>query len=288
MTAPISLIAGDMRCDIVPALGGAISGLWLDNIPVMRSMPGPMLTTVYESGCYPLVPFSNRIGDATLQWNGARHALAKNFAPEPHAIHGVGWKRPWTVLEADARFASMSIEHSADTAWPFAFDSSQAFRLKADALELSLSVTNRAAHPAPLGLGWHPFFIKRARSRIAFQATGRWEMGLDKLPTHRTASSGLDGNCAALEVDNCFDGWDGIVQLRDELLHTRLSSSLHRLVVFTDPRRDFVAVEPVSHVNNALNMAQPAHAEGIDLGVRVLNPGESLTAWMHIEVECVS
>lgn len=287
MTAPISLTAGDMRCDIVPELGAAIAGLWLGDVPVLRSMPGPMLTSVRASGCYPLVPFSNRIAHATLQWNGTSHPLVQNFASGPHAIHGVGWQRPWTVLEADTRFVLMSFEHVADAAWPFAFDASHAFRLEAGALELSLSVTNQSAQAAPLGLGWHPFFVKRTSSCIAFQASGRWEMGDDKLPTHRSASRGLDGDCAALDLDHCFDGWDGMLHLRDGLLHTRLSSNLSRLVVFTNQQCDFIAVEPVSHVNNAINMAQATPLAGHDLGVRILQPGESMSARMRIETERV-
>lgn len=287
MTVPISLMADDMRCDIVPALGAAISGLWLGDVPVLRSVPASMLTSVRESGCYPLVPFSNRIANAALQWNGTSHPLVQSVASGPHAIHGVGWQRPWTVLEADSRFVLMSFEHAADAAWPFAFDSSQAFRLEVGAIELALSVTNQSPQAAPLGLGWHPFFVKRAHSRIAFQASGRWEMGDDKLPTHRTASRGLDRDCAALDVDHCFDGWNGMVHLRDELLHTRLSSSLDRLVVFTNEQRDFVAVEPVSHVNNAINMAHATTVAVGDLGVRILQPGESMTARMRIEVERV-
>jgi aldose 1-epimerase len=285
MTTPISLIADDLRCDIVPELGAAISGLWLGDVPVLRSKPGSMLTSVRESGCYPLVPFSNRIAHATLQWSGSSHRLVQNFAPEPHAIHGVGWQRPWTVQEVDTCFLRMSFEHATDAAWPFAFGASQAFRLVAGALELSLSVTNQSTQAAPLGLGWHPFFIKRAHSRITFQASGRWEMGDDNLPTHRTASCGIDRDCVALDVDHCFDGWNGIVHLRDELLHTRLSSNLDRLVVFTNDQRDFVAVEPVSHVNNAINMAHITPVSGPELGVRVLQPGESMTAWMRIEME---
>ncbi len=109
-------------------------------------------------------------------------------------------------------------------------------------------------------------------------------MGADKLPTHCTASSGIDADCAQLDVDHCFDGWNGVVQLRDALLHTRLTSNLHRLVVFTNPQRDFVAVEPVSHVNNAVNLV----AGGEDaqaLGLVTLAPGESMSAQMSIEVE---
>lgn len=285
MTAPISLTLGPLRCDIVPELGAAIAGLWLSDIPVLRSTPGPLLTTVREAGSYPLVPFSNRVGHATLQWNGTSHPLVRNYAPEPHAIHGVGWQRPWVVLESDAQFALLSFEHGADADWPFAFDSSQAFRLGEGALEVTLSVTNQSAQPAPFGLGWHPYFVKRARSRIAFEASGRWEMDGDKLPTHRVASRGLDGDCAALDVDHCFDGWSGVVQLRDELLHTRLSSNLRRLVVFTNDKRDFVAIEPVSHVNNAVNMADATRDAALELVVEILQPGESMTAQMRIEVD---
>ena len=288
MTAPISLAWGDLRCDIVPELGAAIAGLWLEGVPVLRCTPGPALTKVREAGSYPLVPFSNRIAHATLQWNGTSHPLVQNFAPEPHAIHGVGWQRPWAVLEVEEQFALLSFEHAPDPAWPFAFDSSQAFRLGDGALELTLGVTNQSTQAAPCGLGWHPYFVKRARSRIAFEATGRWEMGPDQLPTHRAASRGLDADCAALDVDHCFDGWSGVVHLRDELLHTRLSSNLRRLVVFTNDLHDFVAIEPVSHVNNAINMVQTALVPADGLGVQILQPGESMTAQMRIEVERAS
>ena len=283
----INLASGGMRCDIVPELGACIAGLWLDDIAVLRSVHGSALTTVREAGCYPLVPFSNRIGQGSLQWNGTSHPLVKNFAPEPHAIHGIGWQRAWSVLEAQEQFAILSFEHRPDATWPFAFDCSQAFRLSADALELTLSVTNQSNHDAPFGLGWHPYFDKRARSRIAFEATGRWEMGADQLPTHRVGSRGLDSNCAALDVDHCFDGWTGVVQLRDELLHTRLSSNLSRLVVFTNDQRDFIAIEPVSHVNNAANMAGADAARAKELGVQVLEPGQTMTAQMRIAVERV-
>lgn len=285
MTATISLVAGELRCDLVPELGAAIAGLWMGDVPVLRSTPGNSLTTVREAGCYPLVPFSNRIAHATLQWNGTAHPLVQNFAPEPHAIHGIGWQRTWTVLEADTRFALMSFEHRPDATWPYAFDVSQALRLQPDALECTLSVTNQSLHAAPFGLGWHPYFPKRARSHIAFEASGRWEMGGDQLPIHRTASNGLDRDCDGLDVDHCFDGWTGVVCMRDDALKTRLISNLQRLVVFTNALRDFVAVEPVSHVNNAMNMAEGRHYSAQELGISILQPGESMTAQMRIEVE---
>ena len=282
----LQLQAGPMVCELEPRLGGCIAGLWLAGVPVLRSTAASQLASARQAASYPLVPFSNRIAQASLQWQGTQHPLVLNNAPEPHAIHGVGWQRPWAVLDSDGHYALLAYEHPADAAWPFAFDSSQTFRVTGNSLELTLSLTNQSVEPAPAGLGWHPFFMKRARSRISFEATGRWEMGPDKLPTRRIAGHGLDADCAFLDVDHCYDGWNGVAHLRDELLHVRLSSNLSRLVVFTNDTRDSIAIEPVSHVNNAMSLVH-AGADAAELGLAVLQPGESISAQMTIEVESV-
>jgi aldose 1-epimerase len=276
-----------LLCEIEPRLGGCIAGLWLGDLPVLRSTAAAQLTSAREAGSYPLVPFSNRIAQATLLWQGTQHPLVRNNGPEPHAIHGVGWQRPWEILDSDSDFAMLAYEHRPDAAWPFAFDSSQTLRLRGATLELTLSLTNQSRRAAPAGLGWHPFFVKRARSRISFEATGRWEMGPDKLPTERRPAHGLDAQCAFLDIDHCFDGWNGTLHLRDELLHTCVNSGLSRLVVFTNDTRDFVAIEPVSHVNNAITLVD-AGADAAQLGLAILQPGESISAQMSITVERVT
>ena len=280
----IELRAGALRCEIEPRLGGCIAGLWLGPAPVLRSAPADQLKSAREAGSYPLVPFSNRIAHASLVWQGTQHPLVRNNGDEPHAIHGVGWQRPWEILENDAQSLLLAYEHKADSSWPFAFDASQSIRVRDGVLELTLALTNQSEQAAPAGLGWHPYFVKRARSRISFEATGRWEMGPDKLPTVRKPARGLDADCAFLDVDHCFDGWDGVAHLRDELMHVRIRSNLSRLVVFTNDTRDHVAIEPVSHVNNAVHL-YAAGAAPNDLGLRVLQPGQSMMAQMTLEVE---
>jgi aldose 1-epimerase len=280
----IELRAGRLRCELLPELGGCVAGFWCDALPVLRSTPAAQLSSARQSGSYALVPFSNRIGHASLVWQGTQHPLVRNDGDEPHAIHGVGWQRPWSVLDQDASSAMLAYEHRPDASWPFAFDCSHTLRLRAGALEMTLALTNQSAQAAPAGLGWHPSFVKRAGARIAFAASGRWEMGADRLPTVRSAARGLDGDCAELDVDHCFDGWDGVVRLDDGALRVTLRSGLTRLVVFSQPARDEITVEPVSHVSNAVHLyAQGASAA--DLGLRILQPGESLVAEMAIEVE---
>ena len=282
----IQLQSGALVCQVEPRLGGCVAGLWLDGVPVLRSTPAGELASARQAGSYALVPFSNRIAQATLVWQGTQHPLVRNNGPEPHAIHGVGWQRAWEVLDSDDQYALLAYEHPADAAWPFAFDSSQALRVRGDALEFTLSLTNQSQQAAPAGLGWHPYFVKRTRSHVSFEATGRWDMDEDKLPTQRHASKGLDTDCAFLDVDHCFDGWSGAVHLRDELLRITVTSNLSRLVVFTNETRDFVAIEPVSHVNNAINQVH-AGADPDSLGLAILQPGETLSAQMTIAVERV-
>ena len=284
MSTSLELRHAGLRCEIAPQIGGAIAGLWFDDVPVLRCTPAESLNSARRSGSFALLPFSNRVADACLTWAGVRHALTSTPGDEPHAIHGVGWQRPWTVLEAWPDRARLSLMHQPDATWPFAFEAVQSLALSDEGLTMGLSLRNLAGEPVPVGLGWHPYFVKRAGCRISFHAKGRWEMGADKLPTHRVAAKGLVSDCAALQVDHCFDGWDGTVQLRDEQLQTRVTAGLDHLVVYTQPHLDFVALEPVSHVNNAVK-----RMSGTDsLGLRILQPGETMAAEMRIQVESVA
>ena len=58
-----------------------------------------------------------------------------------------------------------------------------------------------------------------------------------------------------------------------------MTSSLTRLVVYTPHDRDLYCVEPVSHVSNAIHMADPAAH-----GLVTLQPGESTEAWMKLDI----
>jgi aldose 1-epimerase len=290
MTHPLPLVLdsrspeGHLRCEIRPDLGACISGLWWNDLPVLRLSPTEGFVQARQAGSYPLVPFSNRIAQSVLHWQGTGHPLVRNNAPEPHAIHGVGWQSPWSVLDQDSESVLLGFEHRANAAWPFAFDASQTLRLRGNTLEMVLGMTNQSAQEVPAGLGWHPWFVKRPHAHIAFEATARWEMGADKLPTHRTPSSGMHADCAAIDVDHCFEGWNGLVTLTDPLLRVSIRSSTPYLVVCTQHGRDAVAIEPVSHANNAVNMLHALGRSPAELGVRTLAPGESMTLQMSIEV----
>ena len=285
MNSPITLQAGNLRCELLPSMGGCVTGLWYGEHAVLKPSPPEHLHSAWDAASYPLVPYSNRVGYRKLLWGGDTMELSPNYAAEPHTLHGIGWTRPWMVHTADTQSAVLELQHLGDASWPFAFDSTQRFELRDNALDMRLCITNRAAVPAPVGLGWHPYFAKTAQTRLRFAAKSRWEMAADNLPTHSLPHAGLDTDCSRLNVDHCFDGWDGLLQLRTGGLHVEVTSAFSHLVVFTTPERDSIAIEPVSHVNNALALAAQTGVPSEQLGIRVLQPGTTFEATMRIHVE---
>jgi len=277
----LELRAGDLRLALRPDLGGSIAGLWLGDTPVLRSVEPAALTGPRQSGCFPLVPYSNRLGYRRFRWQGREYTTLPNFGDDyPHSLHGCGWTEPWRVVSQDERSAELMLTHRSDAHWPFTFDVSQRFELSENALTLSMLFTNIDARSQPVGLGWHPYFPKRARSRIHVECSGRWESDVTThLPTRRVAQSGIDGELRHLDFDHCFEGWRGAARVRDERMSVAITSSLPYLVVFTPPTRDHFCIEPVSHVNNAIHMADPASH-----GLKSLGAAETLEAWMKIEV----
>ena len=131
----------------------------------------------------------------------------------------------------------------------------------------------------PAGLGWHPYFVKRPRSRIHIELSDRWDADATLLPTRKVAQHGIDSDLSHLAFDNCFEGWRGPARIRDERFSLQLSSSLPYLVVYTPAERDYFCIEPVSHVSNAIHMAEPAAH-----GLVVLAPGATLEAWLRLDV----
>jgi aldose 1-epimerase len=275
----LELRAGELRLALRPDLGGCIAGLWLGELPVLRSSEPDGLASSRLSGCYPLAPYSNRLGYRRFRWQGQDHRTEPNFDDSPHSVHGVAWQRSWALLHRSEREAELQLRHLADAHWPFDFELRQRIVLAPGQVELHLAFTNTAAQAQPVGLGWHPYFVKRARSRLHIELSERWDNDASGLPVRRVAQPGIDADVAHLAFDNCFEGWRGAARIRDESLSLRLTASLPYLVVFTPQTRPYFCVEPVSHVSNAIHMADPAAH-----GLRTLAAGATFDAWMRLEV----
>ena len=176
----VTLAAGDSRVEVMPEVGGAIASFTLRAVDVLRpTTPADRAAgNVRAHACYPLVPYSNRIAGALLRFAGHDHPLARNFGESPHAIHGVGWQRPWRVVEQSDASATLEIDHDpardGASSWPYPFRATQGFALASNGpaalLTMSLAIVNAGSAAFPFGLGWHPFFARDTATRIAFRA----------------------------------------------------------------------------------------------------------------------
>lgn len=275
----VELRQGGLRLALRPDCGGAIAGLWLDDLPVLRSLEPLQVGSAREAGAFALVPYSNRIGRRQFEWRARRYTTAANVADEPHSLHGVAWQRAWQVTQQSDQRVTLAYTHPSDPHWPFAFHVEQVFELSVAMLRITLAATNIDARETPMGLGWHPYFVRRSRSRVHLEMTHRWDADASNLPLRRVAQTALDADVAGLELDNCFDGWSGPARIRDERLSLRLSSSLTHAVVYTPRERDYFCVEPVSHVNNAIRSDDP-----LARGLLALQSGQTADAWMQLDI----
>jgi aldose 1-epimerase len=273
------LHAGALRLALRPDLGGCIAGLWHGDLAVLRSTEPAALATSRTSGCYPLLPYSNRLAYRKFRWKGREYTTQANFDDSPHSVHGIGWQRPWQIVSSSALEVVIGLVHAGDADWPLPFEARQYFALTPEAMTVELVFTNTAETPQPVGLGWHPYFEKRARSRLHIELDGRWDSDAAELPVRKVAQPGIDSDVSHLDFDNCFDGWRGPARIRDEKFSIQLTSSLDHLVVFTPQTKGYFCVEPVSHVSNAIHMADPAAH-----GLRTVAPGESFEAAMKLDI----
>jgi aldose 1-epimerase len=275
----VELHAGALRLALRPDLGGCIAGLWHRDTPILRSSAPGSLEGARRSACFPLVPYSNRLGYRRFRWKGHDYTTRANVDDSVHSLHGVGWMRAWSVDSHSAIDLTLALRHEADADWPFAFEARQHFSLTPEALVMQMAITNTGDVAQPAGLGWHPYFPKRARSRLHVDCSDRWDTDAAQLPVRKVAQHGIDADVAHLDFDNHFEGWIGTARIRDERFALQLTSSLERLVVYTPQDKDYFCVEPVSHLGNAIHMADPAAH-----GMRTLQPGETFEASMTLDV----
>jgi aldose 1-epimerase len=276
------LHAGALRLALRPDLGGCMAGLWHRDTPILRSVEPAELASSRVSGGFPLVPYSNRLAYRKFRWKGHDYTTQPNFDDSPHSLHGVGWRRPWEMISSSVLEVVLRLRHPGDADWPFPFEVLQYFTLTPQSMSVQMIFTNTAEVIQPVGLGWHPYFHKRSRSRLHIELSDRWDSDAAQLPIRKVAQPGIDSDVSHLNFDNCFEGWKGPARIRDEKFSLQLTSSLSYLVVYTPQDKAYFCVEPVSHVSNAIHMADPAAH-----GLRSLSPGETFEASMKLEVAVI-
>jgi aldose 1-epimerase len=284
----ISLADGELTLELLPNLGAAVATLRYQGRDVLRPTP-PGTTDPFETASFALVPYANRIADGRFRVGEREIRIERNAPGQAHPLHGHAWRKPWRVESQARDTVVLSYEHAADS-WPWHYLAMQTLTLRADSLDVALSVENLDSTPMPAGLGWHPYFRKGPGAQLKAHLEGVWLTDEEFLPVRlahgtRFGQWGRGDELTRPElIDHCHTGWPGVAEIllpQEELrLALTASRALHWLHIYSPPDKDFFCIEPVSQMPNAVNRSAPPAITGH----RLLAPGERFDARITLSV----
>jgi galactose mutarotase-like enzyme len=233
---------------LVPERGGLISGwrcagrelVYLD----LERFLDPAQSV--RGGCPVLFPITGGLPNNQLPLPQGTFTLPQ---------HGFARQLPW-AMEAlsDGRGVALQLTDTAETldVYPFQFLLRLEVRLAPGALEIATTVSNRSTDPMPFSFGLHPYFNLSSLEGVRFE--GLPEECLNHLTMAPAAT--------AEQMERLASGIDllvrptGPVRLVDAaaggILELQLSHPFDLVVLWTEPPRPMVCIEPWSAPRQAL------------------------------------
>lgn len=288
----LSLRSDLLHAAIAPAIGGSVTRLDLqygDDIhPILRPSDDVALAGqgASQAAMHPLIPFANRVPGNVIDLVEPRVTLQPNVAGES-MLHGIGWQRAWRVLDVHEDRCALELIVPPEE-WAFGFRAVQEFSVQGGQFRAEIAIENISDRPIPVGLGFHPYFVRVPGMMLAFHAERFWLEGPGHLPTDAISlPPELDFSAPAPLPDswrnNCYSGWDGRATLYDAArgleLNMRASHPLRDLMLYVPSGDRYFCLEPQSHTTGAVTRArarQPATP------LRILAPTERLAVEMTI------
>lgn len=247
---PVLLEKGHLRLQIFPRDGARITSLQAFGFEVLRQWEPQR--RAFQYGCFPMVPWAGRLGDATLTVGEKQHVLPAN--KPPHALHGMACYSSWEIVEQKEDTLRLRMRLGAP--WPWQGEVLQTLTLEDDALILRLEI-HTISETFPASAGWHPWFVKRLdpqneeeQLQVLFNADWMEEAGSNELPTGNKIPP------RSGPWDDCFGFYAGLnVRLQWQgKLSMAMTSSAQSLVVF-DKQPDATCVNPLTQAPNEINRA---------------------------------
>lgn len=275
-----------------PEHGGAISACTYDGLDILRPTPPNWLLKplMFETGYFPLVPYSNRIGFGKFKFDNKKIEIAPNYPGEPHPLHGFAWQEKWDVATSTNNYLALTMQFKArEGVWPWSIELIHTFRVQGNRLKFFLSAKNVDSSPMPIGLGFHPYFANYDKLSFQSDASHIQPVNKDKLPVSEELSALTDSlatvqKAADYPFDNCFTAGTAPPRIfwSDRPWHIEIETSdnLPFQVICSHPEGKSFCLEPVSHINNGLRYFS---SDG-ETGIKVLQPNEIFSIEMSLSV----
>ncbi len=247
-------------------IGAYIRSVVLNGKSILMQSPDGHQT---HGGAAIMIPFANRIRDATYSIDGTQYFLPRNNGQ--HSIHGLTRERKWTVTSIDDRGELyLRLE---DSGYPGVLDCSILMRISAGSFSVSMNFVNISGRKQPLSPGMHPYFLFDGSWSITDPSSVQMlEYHDSYFPTGRLLqfdSQLLSWN-SGRQFDNCFFvGNSMTMDLGDHGMRIE-TVNMPYFVVYNGEYslNRSVAVEPMVGAPDAFNNG---------IGLKVLMPGESFS-----------
>lgn len=292
----ITIKAGKLRVTIAPEIGGSIASFDVETSRGVTNIFRPLQNFDYDRrrvldmGCFPLIPYSNRIRDGKFYVGDTQVQIPNNCIPDPHPSHGTGWQNPWQVMSTTENSALLQLP--LDSSLPIHYGGYQDISLTPDALIINLSASNLGREAFPVGLGLHPYFPRKDTAKITANIPSEWTLDQTSMPIYHHENSNGDEFAKAkpaqsLKEMSAYSGWDGRAHLGWEeeniSLDITTQPSLAHLLMWAPPQEDFFCLEPVSHAIDGFNLAHQGHD---NVGGTMLQPGKTYSQKFIFRVQC--
>jgi aldose 1-epimerase len=278
----------DLTATITQVAAG-IRAFRVDGVDVTEPFP---VDATPPSGCgIVLVPWPNRVKDGTWDSDGQPRRLALTEPARGNAIHGLLRYRPYIVAEQSAASVTLRADIFPELGYPFQLATSVRYDLTPRGLDVTHTITNAGATPAPVAIGAHPYL------KVGGVPTGELTVTVDAA-THLDVDDRLNvigespvggtrfdlrggRRVADLELD---DGFADVAMTDGGARHVVSAPDGRTVTLWTDNDFGYVQVytsrsfptTTASDVALAVEpMTAPANALNTGRGLRWIEPGGS-------------
>lgn len=286
---------------IAPASGGSIAyGLvrvgqgWYD---FMRPTPvGDRQAKMMAS--FIMTPWCNRIRAGAFTFDDTAYQLRINNA-DGTAIHGIGRDHAWQIVDHTPTALTLTLDSRAlpDPNFPFAFTCTQTFTVEDGRFSLHTHIANVDTRPIPVGFGHHPYFqrvLTGDHDPVSLEIPySRTYTLIDALPTGEVTTVDPRIDFRALRplgtdfIDDVLTDRAAAAPIRFVYpasgieIHMQSDAVFRHLVVYAPQGKPYFAVEPVTNLNDGINLLAAGNTE---TGVIVLPPGGEAAGTITLDI----
>lgn len=299
---------GRFTLGFCPEVGGVITHFGLlketgQRIDLFRAHPEGIPIDPLLSASFPLTPYSNRIGNCLLEFEGKKYYVGPPSGGEPHSNHGTGWHSAWELESITENEATLRVQVLKSEEQPYSYIAYQTFSLTDKGLIITMKIENIGEETMPFGMGHHPYFPRTDKTTLTANLPRVWlseNMLPDRLvdvPKRWQFADGISfdpknfeaihgGNGTAL-IDHCFEWEDGIAEIYWPESETRLRISadpslFRHFIVYAPSDGNFFCAEAVTNATDGFNLLARGNK---NTGAVLLNPKQSFSGKMRFTLE---